>query len=291
MSIGSWNSAIASKQQNIIWTEYDPPLWNCHIISKIVNITSIEYIDTKYCHQIETYLSGEYKTNTQTGEHISINIIEIYVFFPDTCVLSGQWLPCTGCRLYSLSMKWLMCGTLFLHKSTSIGCFWPRTMFPKIRIGQVTWDLLYMRFIYYTKDNQQDCCRIRNWFRNVWGCGLTTCLMCVGPLLGFDFELSVCMKVGYGGEGFFSWFLVVFHVLYITQVLLIIFPLILIYSQIAFFNTKYFVLTFSIDIVSPPSNNIKISLSVMPNLTSNVNKVFSKRGHSFVMRRLFNSYG
>ena len=43
------------------------------------------------------------------------------------------------------------------------------------------------------------------------------------------------------------------HVLYITQVFPIIFPPKIIYSQIAF-CTKYFVLIFSTDVVSPLSN-------------------------------------
>ena len=47
--------------------------------------------------------------------------------------------------------------------------------------------------------------------------------------------------------------LALFMFLYIAQVLPIIFPLKLIYSQIAFY-TKHFVLTFSIDVVSSLSN-------------------------------------
>ena len=43
--------------------------------------------------------------------------------------LSANWLSCIGCLLYLLSMKWLMCGTLFLHISTLLGC--PRTVFSK----------------------------------------------------------------------------------------------------------------------------------------------------------------
>ena len=42
------------------------------------------------------------------------------------------------------------------------------------------------------------------------------------------------MKVWHGGEGFFSWFRAYIHVLYITQVLPIIFPLKLIYFQMEF---------------------------------------------------------
>ena len=43
--------------------------------------------------------------------------------------LSGHWLSCTGCWLNLLSMKLLMCGTLFLHTSTSLWCLCPRTIF------------------------------------------------------------------------------------------------------------------------------------------------------------------
>ena len=65
-----------------------------------------------------------------------------------------------------LSMKWWMCATLFLHISTSLGCFCPRTIsFSKRKlIGQVTSNFLYMRFTYYTKINQQDYFRRSNWF-------------------------------------------------------------------------------------------------------------------------------
>ena len=53
---------------------------------------------------------------------------------------------------------------------------------------------------------------------------------------------------------FSLWFLTFIHVLYITQVLHIIFPLKLIYYQIAFY-TDYFVLTFSLDVVSTLSKH------------------------------------
>ena len=101
------------------------------------------------------------------------------------------------------------------------------------RIGQVTSDLLYMRFTYYNTDNQQECSRLSNWF-SLW---------CLGTW----------MKVWYDEEGFVFWFFAFIHVLYIVQVFPIIFPLILMYSQIAFY-TKYIVLTFSIDVVSLISN-------------------------------------
>ena len=50
-------------------------------------------------------------------------------------------------------------------------------------------------------------------------------------------------------RGIFSWFFAFVHVLCITQISPTIFPLKLIYPQIAFY-TKYSVLTFSTDVVS-----------------------------------------
>ena len=126
--------------------------------------------------------------------------------------LSGHWLSCTECWLYLLRMKLLMYGTLFLHISTSLGCFCPQTIFTKkIRIGQATSDLLCLRFT-YTKHNQQGCSRLSNWF-SLW---------CLGRWINHfppvwwstfrsRFELSVGVKVCYGGEGFFSWFLAFIH--------------------------------------------------------------------------------
>ena len=87
--------------------------------------------------------------------------------------LSRNWLSCTRCWLYLLTMKWVMWRTLFLHISHSLGCFCPRTIFTKKRIGQVTSDLLYMRFTYYTKNNQQGCSGLSNCFS----------LCCLRPLM------------------------------------------------------------------------------------------------------------
>ena len=117
---------------------------------------------------------------------------------------------------------------LFLHISASLGCFCPRTNFEKL-IGQFTSDLLYMRFTYCIKDNQQGCSRHSNWFF----------LGCLGPwmnhlppvwrsTLGLDFLLSVGPKVSYGGERFFTMprlYSCFMHV----HVLPVIFPLKLIY--------------------------------------------------------------
>ena len=43
----------------------------------------------------------------------------------------------------------------------------------KNRIGQATSDLLYMRFIYYKKDNQHGCSRRSNWLEEP----LASCIM------------------------------------------------------------------------------------------------------------------
>ena len=167
--------------------------------------------------------------------------------------LSGYWLSCMGCWLYLL-VKWWMCGTLFRHISTSLWCFCSRTIFTKRRIGQVTSDLLYMRFTYYTKDNHQGCSRLSNWFA----------FLCLGPWLNhfphvrwstlrFRFLIFSWYERLTWWRAIFSLFLAFSHVLYITQVLSIIIPLALIYCQIAF-CTKYFVLTCSTDVVSPLSH-------------------------------------
>ena len=75
-------------------------------------------------------------------------------------------------------MKWFMCGTLFIHISTSLECFCPPFIFFKIRIGQVT---------HYNEDNQQ------GFFPGlatdspfgVWGRGV--CLLYEGSLLDLGF--------------------------------------------------------------------------------------------------------
>ena len=51
-----------------------------------------------------------------------------------------------------------------LHLFTSLLYFFPRIIFFKIRIKQVTKDILSIRFTYYTKDNHQGCSRLSNWF-------------------------------------------------------------------------------------------------------------------------------
>ena len=123
-----------------------------------------------------------------------------------------------------------MCGTLFLHVSTSLGCFCVRTIFSKKQTG-VTSDLPYMRFTYYSKNNQQGVPVLATDSPCiVWG----HCLLYHGPLLGLGFLLSVAVKNWYDWVGFCYEFLVFIHVLYITQVLPIIFPLKLIYPQNVF---------------------------------------------------------
>ena len=119
--------------------------------------------------------------------------------------LSGHRLSSTRCWIYLRRMKRLMCGTLFLHISTSLRCFCPWTIFTKKWIGQVTSDLPYLRFTYYIKDYQQGWVLATDspWGAGVWGRWWTTCLLYEDPLLGLGFQLSVGVKVWYGGEVFF----------------------------------------------------------------------------------------
>ena len=55
-------------------------------------------------------------------------------------------------------------------------------------IGQVTMDLLYIRFTYYTKDNQQECSRLYNWF-SLWYLG--TWVNHLPPVWWFIFRFSL----------------------------------------------------------------------------------------------------
>ena len=131
-------------------------------------------------------------------------------------------------------MECLICGTLFLHISTSLWCFCPRTIYTKKRIGQVSSDLL---FTLYTRDNQQWFSRLSNWFS----------LQCLGPWMShlspvwwstFRFRLLIinwCESLIWWID-IFLFISCLFHVLYITQVLPIVFPLKLIYSSKLFYN-------------------------------------------------------
>ena len=137
-------------------------------------------------------------------------------------VLSGHWLYGTGCWLYLLSMKLSMYGTLSLHISTSLGVS-IHGLSSKKRIGQVTSDLLYMIFIYYTKDNQQGSSRLSNWLS----------LRCLGPWMNHlppvwwsTFRCQLVWMFDLWWKGIFiliSCLLCVFKK--ITQILLIFYPL------------------------------------------------------------------
>ena len=153
--------------------------------------------------------------------------LSIYICFTDGGrdglrwpALSGHWLSCAGFWLYLLSMKWLMYGILFLHISTSLGCFCSWTICQKT-YWTIYLDLLYMR--------------LSKWFPwGVWGRGWTTFLLYDGPPLGLGFLIvSWCQSFIWRRDIFLliSCFI---HVLFITRGLPIIFPLKLIYSEIAF---------------------------------------------------------
>ena len=78
--------------------------------------------------------------------------------------------------LYRMLAIFIMCEMIDVWDTISslihpLGCFCPRTIFAKKRIGQVTTDLLFIRFTYYNKDNQQECSLLSNWFP----------LWCLGP--------------------------------------------------------------------------------------------------------------
>ena len=85
-------------------------------------------------------------------------------------VLSGLWLSCIGNWLYLLSMKLSMWDNFSAHIHLP-RLFLSMDYLYKKCFGQVTSDLLDMRFAYNTKDNQQGCSRLSNWF-SLW---------CMGP--------------------------------------------------------------------------------------------------------------
>ena len=96
-----------------------------------------------------------------------------------------DWLSCTGCCQYLLNMKCLIYGLLFLHVSTSWGCFFPRTFLLKPGWSSYHGPLLYHIYIL----NQQECFRLSNWF-SLWWFGVIDeplATLCGGPILGSYF--------------------------------------------------------------------------------------------------------
>ena len=98
--------------------------------------------------------------------------------------LSRHWLFCTGCRLCLLSMKLLMCRTPFLHITTSLWFFCPRTIFTKNSLDMLPrtpsiWDLhTILRIISIgvpSLATDSPC--------GIWGRGWTAWLLYDGPLL------------------------------------------------------------------------------------------------------------
>ena len=128
--------------------------------------------------------------------------------------LSGHWLSCGGYWLHLLSMKWLMCVTLFLYISTCLGCFCPWTIFTKHkRIGKLPrtssiGDLhTILRIVSRGVPRLATDCPS--------GCGWTTWLLHDGELFGLYFKLSVDVKCWYGGKDISLDFLplLMFHIL------------------------------------------------------------------------------
>ena len=136
----------------------------------------------------------------------------------------------TSTRLYKATFSCLQCthkvrtSILFLHLATSIGCFWTRTIFlNKKRTGQVTMNLLYIRFTYYIKIIIRNVSGLAtNSPCGAWGRRWTTWILYDGPPFGFGFYVNWCVSLV---ERFLYWCLAFIHVLYITKVLPITFRL------------------------------------------------------------------
>ena len=158
--------------------------------------------------------------------------------------LSAHWLSCIGCWLYLLSMESLIYGTLFLHISTTPGCFCPRAIFSK---KQVASDLRFMKFTHYTKDNQQGCSWFNKWF-SLWCLG--PCMNHLPPVWWSTFRLGQSVWQFDMMERDFSIdFLPLIMFYTYTSLAYHISSQINIISN-SFFYKKYSILTFSIDVVS-----------------------------------------
>ena len=81
----------------------------------------------------------------------SILFSYLFVFLSYWCY-GGLPFPDTGCPVPDVYIYYvpdmINVSTLFLHLSTSLGCFRPRTFFFEQRIGQYRMGLLYIRFTY-----------------------------------------------------------------------------------------------------------------------------------------------
>ena len=127
-------------------------------------------------------------------------------------------------------MKWLLCGTLFLSISTSLGCFfrlsfrkkntskWNKHTNKQKRIRKVASNLHYMRFTYYTEDNQQACFRLSNWF-SLWCLGSWMNYLSPVWWTNFRFRFLIVSWCGNlcGGDSFLG----CIHVLCISKVCLL----------------------------------------------------------------------
>ena len=172
------------------------------------------------------------------------------------CCINSCQIMITLCWWYLLNMKWMMYGILFLHLSTFLKCFCPRTTFAKRLMGNLsrTLSIAYLNIILRTicrsfpgLTTEPPC--------GLWDRGWTNCLLYDGPFLGLGFlSVSWCVSLI---EGFCFWFIASIHVLSNTRFFLLCF-LLNHFTLKQFSYAKYFVLSFSIDEVATPANCILI---------------------------------
>ena len=107
---------------------------------------------------------------------------------------------------------------------------------------------------------------------------LASCMMVHFQVWVFKWQL-VC--VWYGGEGFFDWFLTFSHVLYITSFAYYFFSQMFLLSNS--FYTKYFVLSFSINVCMCVKYTISLITLQMNALNALVYCVVKYGGFSFLL--------
>ena len=135
--------------------------------------------------------------------------------------------PDTGCTVPNVGFIYLVwnyrCMGHCLCTYPPLWVFLSTDYLRKKRIGQVTSDLLYMIFIYYTKDNQQGSSRLSNWFS----------LRCLGPWMNHLppvwWSTFRCQLV-WMFDIWWEWIFILISCLLcmfkkITQILLIFYPL------------------------------------------------------------------
>ena len=136
---------------------------------KIVTISSYtgKKISTETCWVDNVFLPGD----RWFGSDINTNCAVIYKLMERGVAYVG--LPsyralAVLCRILALITQYCVWETVYIFIHLPKMFLYTGIIFGQ-RIGHITMGLLYTRFTYYTKGNQQECPRLSNWFHCVFG--------------------------------------------------------------------------------------------------------------------------